>query len=811
MEVEQLVRPAGQHSGTRSSFVGEAVQRVEDLKIVKGKAGYTDDFEYPDQHYAAFLRSPYAHAKIVRIDTSKALALPGVKYVLDGKELARHTSPIESRALRKGPTSHYLMAVDKVRYNGEPVAAVVATNKYVAADALDLIDVEYEPLPPVPTIEAALKPGATLLYDELGTNELQYDHFNFGDVDSAFNKAAHVIKEKFKIHRYASTPLENYVVSARYDDTKDELVVYANDQQPGRTLKAVANALGLPASRVRLVVPIIGGGFGFKLAIWQYITLVSLLSMLSHRPVKWVQTRSESLYGPHRPAGEDTVELALSEEGKILGMKVDEYLADANWPWGACIYSLGKLGTISGPYKIGAYSFSYHSIATNQAPVVQDKGVGKPYMNFMLERMMEIAAKKLKVDSVEIRRRNFIQPDDMPYTTPSGEFYEGGNYPKVFSTALELGRYNEWKEKLPAMRKDGKYVGIGIAYGLEPGTSGLVYYYLSKPGELTLSGAGQMATVEMTIDGKIKTYMNGPEIGTGHATSLSQVMADMFSVKIDDVIVDLTYDSAVGHLSYAGTYGNGYTDVYMGAYIRAASKLKAKLLRIASHRLGRSEGELEFKDGTIFVKSDSSKTVTLEEVASIAYSKLLSLPPGEEPGLKMVAGYVNPTSAVPFRNKDNQPQIRVQLTHANSTHVAVVEVDPKTGSAKILDYAIVHDAGRIINPKIADGLLIGSCVSGIGGTLYEQFVFDENGNNLCVTFGEYLKPTSLEAPDIRIGNVVTETWVTALGNKSVGEGGALASLPAVTNAIEDALSQFNPHFTELPLTPERLWGVINKR
>ncbi|OWP56854.1 MAG: hypothetical protein B2I17_03590 [Thermoplasmatales archaeon B_DKE] len=787
-----------------SKNVGKAVLRMEDLKIIKGIRGYTDDIEFANQHFAAVLSSPYAHAKIVKIDTSAASQLPGVILILTGKEIKSLTNPVSSRAATKSPTSHYILAVDKVRYMGEPVALVVATTKYIAADAVNLIEAEYEPLPVVSSIEDAMKKNAPLIYPELGSNELIYDHFDFGDVSKAFKEADKIVKQRLKIQRYASTPLETWVVNAYYDMTREELLVYASDQQPGRTVQSVERTIKIPSSKIRLIVPPVGGGFGNKLAIWQYVALIGLASKLCGKPVKWVQTRMENLYAFHRPRGFMDAEFAMRKDGKILGVKLSDWQADGNWPYVSALYSLIKFANMSGTYEIKNLSFEYRSIATNDPPIVQDRGVGKPFMSFVLERMMDIAADELKIDKIAIREKNLIPKEKMPYTTASGEVYESGNYPETLSRALKLSDYYGKKEEQAKLRKEGRYIGIGLAEGIEPGTSNLGYYFLSKSDSPDYNGAGQMSTVELAQDGIVKVNMNGPEIGTGHVTTIAQVVSDVFGLEPGDVIVDASFDSALGHLTYAGTYSNAFNDVYLGAVMKASERLKSKIMSIASSVLGEPKESLFFKDGYICKNTQKpEKLLSFKELAKISYGRLLSFPKNEEPGLKVVAAYVN-QSAKPFVRSD----FNVQLTHSNGVHVCYVEVIPENWSVKILDYSIVHDPGKVINPQIVEGLAIGSTVSGIGGAMYEEFVFDDQGTNLSLTFGDYLKPTAMEAPEFRIGEMESPAPNTVFGTKAVGEGGAITSLAAIAGAIEDALKPFNVRITELPVTPEKIWNLV---
>ena len=799
----QILEPADRSLTSTTRNVGKAVRRMEDLRIIRGKGGYTDDIELANQHYAAILSSPYAHARIKRIDTSKAISLPGVVLVLTGQEAAKVTKPMTSRAATVSPKSHYIMANDKVRYMGEPVAAVVATTKYIAQDAVDLIEVEYEPLPVIASIDDAMKKDAPRIYEELDSNEIVTDHFEFGDLKKAFRDADRIVKDRIRIHRYASTPLETFVVNSFYDQTRDELLVYATDQQPGRTVGSVSACLGIPSSNIRLIVPPVGGGFGYKLAVWQYVAIMSLLSMKCGKPVKWVQTRMESLYAFHRPRGCMDAEFALRSDGKILGVKLTDWQSDGNWPYVSALYSLIKFANMSGVYEVPNLQFEYHCVATNDPPVVQDRGVGKPFMAFVFERMMDLSAKELGIDRARIREINFVAPEKMPYTTASGEVYESGNYPLVFQKALEMSRYQYWMKEIPKMRREGRYVGIGIGCAIEPGTSNLGYYFLSKASEPDYNGAGQMSTVEIGQDGLIKVNMNGPEIGTGHVTTITQVVGDIFDIEAENVLVDSWFDSAHGHLTYAGTYSNAFNDVYLGAVMTAAKRLRDKALRISASYLHVPVESLSFRNGTIFSEESEKELLSLKHLAKISYGQLLSFPKGEEPGLKVVAGYVNPT-AKPFVRSD----FNVQLTHANSTHVVVVEISKDTWAPKILDYVIVHDAGRVLNPGIVEGLAIGSTASGIGGALYEEFLFDQDENNLTLTFGDYMKPTAMEIPEIRLEMHESPAPNTVLGTKAVGEGGAITSLGAVASAVENALEPFNVRISSLPITPENIWKMI---
>src|SRR3989304_183149 len=458
------------------NWVGKPVRRKEDIRLVKGEAAYVDDLNM-DCYQAAILRSPYAHARISRIDLTKAAALKGVVAVLTGQGVARETKPISARAITR-PATQYVMAADKVRYVGEPVAAVVAEDRYIAEDALDLIEVEYEPLKPVVTIEDALKPDAPLVFEEAGSNVLMHDKMQHGDIEQAYREADLVLKENFKVHRYSSTPLEPWAIIANYERASDSFVVWSNDQQHGRSLTNVCNTLDIPIHKLRLIVPDSGGGFGIKLALWPYIVILSLL------------------------------------------------------------------------------------------------------------------AKKLGLDPVEIRLKNFVQPQQMPYTTPSGEIYESGDYPQCLKKALDLIGYEELKGHREEGRKKGKYIGIGISAGVEPGTSNLGYYYTAR-GTPEYTGNAEGAIVGIDYDGNVNVLLGSVDSGQGHATTTAQVVADMLGINPDRGSMNAHVDSLIPpFFGHSGVFSNKFNDVGLAALFVATKKIRDKMLRIASHALGVPEREL---------------------------------------------------------------------------------------------------------------------------------------------------------------------------------------------------------------------------
>lgn len=785
-------------------WVGQPVPRKEDLRLVKGEASYVDDLDI-DCYYVGIFRSDYAHARINSIDTSRAQALKGVLAVITGKEVALETKPIPARAITK-PARQYVMAVDKVRYVGEPVAAVVAEDPSIAEDALDLIDVEYEPLRPVVKIEDAIKEDAPVIFEEAGSNILMHDKMVHGNIGEAYKEADLVVKEYFKVHRYSSTPLETWAIIAQYDAAKKSYVAWANDQQHGRSIVNVCNLLGISSDKFRLIVPDSGGGFGIKLALWPYTVILCLLAKRVDKPVKWIQTRREHLLaGTHAPDVNMEIELAVKKDGRIIGLSIKDMNNDGSFIHTAGIYGLIKFATMVGCYNIKATSAELMSIVTNKGPTVQNRGVGKPTMIFVLERMVDLIAKKLRLDPMEMRFRNFIQPEQMPYTTPSGEIYESGNYPECLRKALSLIGYEEFKKEKGELGKQGKYIGIGISAGIEPGTSNLGYYYTSK-GLPEYTGNAEGAIVGIDFDGNVNVLSGSVDSGQGHVTSIAQVVADMLAITPDQVSMQTLMDSLISpFVGHSGTYSNKFNDVDIGAVVMATKKVRDKMLKIASHQLEVEESKLKLQDGKICSVENEEKVISFKEIANLAYKRVLFLPDGVEPGLKEIAYYKTQMAKRPSRENFN-----IQITHANSVHAVKVEVDTESGSVRFLRYVIVHDCGNQINPGIVEGMVIGSTVHGIGAALYEDFVYNEDGQLLATTFMDYLKPLSINVPKFELAHMESPCPYTLLGTKAVGEGGSLPSLAAIANAVEDALSPFDVTVTSLPITPEKVIKAITE-
>jgi CO/xanthine dehydrogenase Mo-binding subunit len=788
---------------TRDWF-GKPVRRAADKRFVKGEGSYVDDLPFDCAH-AGFVRSPHAHARLGKIDTSKAEAMTGVLAVMTGPEVAALTNPVGARAITR-PARQHVMATGKVRYVGEPVAIVVAENRYILEDALEVVEVEYDPLPVVVEIDDAMRSDAPLVFEEAGSNILLHDTLSHGNIDEAFREADVVVKEQFRIQRFSSTPLENWAIIAKYEKGTDSYVVWANDQQPGRTIVNVCNVLGIAASKLRLIVPDSGGGFGIKLAIWPYIISQCLVARKVDKPVKWIQTRHEHLLGgTHTPDCIVDLELAIKKDGKILGLRMRDRQNDGSFVHTAGIYNLIKFANLVGCYDIRSTHNEMMSIVTNKAPTVQNRGVGKPAMIFTLERLVHRAARHLGMDPAEFRFRNFIQPEQMPYTTPWGEIYESGNYPECLRKALAQINYDEIKGEQESLRKAGTYIGIGLSASVEPGTSNLGYYYTSR-GTPEYMGNAEGAIVSMDYDGNINVLLGSVEEGQGHATAVSQVVADMLAITPDRVTMASQMDSMMSpFLGHSGCYANRFNDVDMGAVIMATKKVRDKVLKIAAHKLDSPVTELQLSNGAVCSTKQKDRRITFKEIATLAYKQVLLLPADMEPGLKEIAYYKNSFAKLPGKEDFN-----VQMTHGNSVHAVVVEVDTKSGMVHFRKYVIVHDCGRQINPGIVDGMAIGSTVHGIGTALLEEFVYDENGQILTTSFADYLKPLAIDLPRFELSHLESPCPTTLLGTKAVGEGGAIGSLAAIANAVEDALTPFGVKVTSLPMTPEKVLRAIRE-
>ncbi|HEX6513288.1 MAG TPA: xanthine dehydrogenase family protein molybdopterin-binding subunit [Chloroflexota bacterium] len=782
-------------------FVGQPSLRVEDDALLAGQQRFFDDLSLPGLAHVAFLRSPHAHARIRGVDAAAALARPGVHGILTGDEIAQLTKPQRGRVPLANSPRVYALAYQKVRYVGEPVVAIAAISRAAAEDAADAIEVDYEILPAIVDPIEALEPQAPLVFEEVGSNVLWHDTFPYGDLEGAFGAADQVIAERFTIHRYASTPLETFGSMVQHEQASGGFTVWGHTQQPGQDLNTLAAAMGISPGHIRLIVPPLGGGFGNKVRPLYHLALAVLASKIG-RPVKWVEDRKESLLGlGHAADGVMEVQAAVKGDGEILGLKFRNVENEGAGIDFAGRHNLLMLSNIVNCYRVRAVSYEGFSVVTNRCPVVANRGIGKPFMCFAVERMVDVVAAELGLDPVEVRLRNFIQPDQFPYDTPTGQTYDSGDYPEMLRRALELVPLPPERARLEEGNSRTS-IGIGVAVGVEPGGSNLSYGMLiSGPNQL-LSGQGEAARLRMEADGTVTVYTGNPDSGQGHATALAQIVAGELGLDIAQVRVASTFDSA-SHpfLMTSGNYSNKFHANDTAAAIGAARRIREKLLARAAQRLEVSPADLELRGGRAFVRGSEDRGLPLAAIATRAYWSVEDAQPDGEPGLEAVYYYKNPMSNRP----DDQKRVRVQLGFSAAAHVAVVEVDLETFDVKVLRYAVVHDCGREINPMIVKGQVHGATVHGIAAALLEEFVYGDDGQLQTTSFMDYLKPATTEAPDILTGRLETPSPFTPLGTKGIGEGGAITAPAAIASAVEDALRPLGIRITGLPVTPSRLW------
>lgn len=778
-------------------WVGRAVRRLEDSRFVRGAGTFVDDVRMPGLLEAAVLRSPYAHARIVRIDARRALACPGVLAVVTGDDARRLTNPVGS------PVDQYCLAVGKARHVGEAVAAVVATDRYAAEDGVDALDVEYEPLPPVTDPLKAIAPESPLVHERLGTNIAYHRVLEYGPVDRDFAEASRVYRERFRWNRHTGTPIETFGSIASFDVATGTVIFWSSIQTFHFGLP-VAQALRLPLNKVRILPLDVGGSYGLKL-VYKPLILTGLLSMIVGRPVKYIEDRFENLMNSDAH-GEDRlyeVEFAVAAAGRIVSFKarvVDDQGAYFNL---GPVLNFNPLSQIIGPYRISSVRMDITCVLTNKCQQAPYRGAGVPPTNFMLERMVDIIARDLGLDAAEIRFRNFIPPDQFPYTIPTGNVYDSGNYPAVLRKALDMVGYDRLRQEQREARGRGRHLGIGIASIQQRSVFSHVEFWLAWPEPpMKVSSTPESATIRFDAMGKVTVAVGFPSTGQGHDTIITQIVADQFGVPPEDITV-VRLDSATASPNY-GTGGSRMAVMLSGAIVGAAAKLKAKIATLAGHLLQHPPENFEVQDGRVSSRIDARKSLPLTEVGMVANLQALRLPPGMETGLEATFTCEHPYQTEP--DAQNRAVFYPIMSHA--THIAVVEVSLQSGVVRILRYAVAHDCGTVINPMIVEGQIHGGVAQGIGGALYEHLKYDDQGALTTASFMDYLVPTATEVPRIEVAHLATPSPYTALGVKGAGEGGRMAAPVVIANAIEDALQPFGIAIREVPITPDRLLAAI---
>jgi 2-furoyl-CoA dehydrogenase large subunit len=751
----------------------------------------------------------------------------------DVKRLSRPFKPGRYAAGLRVPIPEYAGAIGKVRYVGEPVAVVAAETRAAAEDALELIDVDYEPLPAVAGTQAAMSSNVPLIYEELGSNVAWEGRVSYGDVDGAFRRADRIVRENLKIHRYSSTPLEPFACLAEH--TPERLTIWCNSQSPDVVYDALAEALGI--ENVRVIVPDIGGGFGQKIhLIRKYAVLTALMAVKTGRPVKWVEDRSEHMMaGGHSCEQEFEVEAAVKSDGEVLGLKI----VDTDDVGGSIstltIHFTNKLNNLFNTYKVQHLRLEGRSVLTNKCPVVPNRGIGKPGMCFVWERMMDRIAQELALDPIAVRRRNLITADQFPYTTPNGNIHGSGDYQTLLDKVLARIGYGELRQRQKDARRGGPsgpasrpLLGIGVVIGVEPGGRNAARDMAIFPQSKQMPGAGGVegATVKLEKNGSVVFRLGSPSCGQSHETTAAQIIADVLSVPPERISMTGSFDSSLSPWGVSSSNsGNNFHLYDVGAVHGAATRVRDKVLTLAAHVLKTEKSLLNIEDGVVVARvprpaspkplaamagsGPAAESVSFAELGRIAYANQALLPPGVEGGLEATYYHSHP-HADPLMLPDMQGRVRAQYTFSAAAHAAVVEVDPDTGRVRVLRYVIVSDNGTLINPSVVDGQIYGSAAHGISVALGEGFVYGEDGQLLTLTLLDYGKSTTLETPAIEIEHYPVPDPFTTLGQKAAGEGAAIPSPAAIASAVEDALTPFGVRVRHLPLSPERVWELIKR-
>ncbi|MEJ2011829.1 MAG: xanthine dehydrogenase family protein molybdopterin-binding subunit [Anaerolineales bacterium] len=770
-------------------YIGKRIPRNEDARLLTGQALFVDDVHLPNMAHVAFLRSPYAHARIKNIDVSAALELPGVIAVHTAESLEEYwargpllVSPPPIERLTFNARTQPVLAQDKVCHVGEPLAAVVAENRYLAEDALARIVVDYEPLPAVVDLEAALEPESMPVHEDLETNLAAHVIQEIGDYEKARKEADFIVRRRFTYDHGAAAAMENRGIVAHWDPKSQRLTVWDTTQAPIPIRNGLAGMLGLTEHQVRVIAPFIGGAFGPKIMMfYPEEMLLPWLSMKYLRPMKWIEDRSENFVATTQERSQiHEAEMALTKDGRILGVH-DIFLHDSGAydPYGLTV-PINSQCTLLGCYEVPNYYSEFKAVFTNKTIVTPFRGAGRQHGVFVMERLLDLAAKELGISPVEIRRRNFIAPDAFPkdnkiiYQDFTPLVYDSGNYEPVLAQALEKIGYEEFVQKTqPKLRAEGRLAGIGVVTYVE-GTG---------------IGPYEGARVQVQPSGKISVVTGVGTQGQGHFTSFAQIVAEQLGVDVSEIHV-VTGDTDQFHWG-TGTFASRGTVVAGNAINEAAKDVRRKIMARAAEMFAVEKDELELSGGRVFVREDPERGISLGELAAQANPLRGAVKPGSEPGLEST-NYFGPATGAT----------------ASGVHAMIIEIDPETLAIEIKKYVVVHDAGKVINPLLLDGQVQGGVAQGIGNAYYEQLIFDDQGQLLNGTFMDYLLPTSLDVPKLEIGHRETPSPLNPLGVKGAGEAGAIPVGPLFCQALENALQIEGLELLEIPLSPNRLWELI---
>jgi carbon-monoxide dehydrogenase large subunit len=769
-------------------YIGKPMPRREDARLLVGKGTYVDDLEIPGVVQAAMVRSPYAHARIRGINVEAARAYPGVLAVITAENApdlqrpwpARMPSPVPGTTLRHGV--RYTLP-DKVRYAGEVVAAVVAETRAIAEDACELVEVDYEPLPPVASAEAALAPGAPLVYEPLGDNIGAHITQRVGDPEQAFAQADVVVKETIRVMRGGSHSMECRGIAARFDESLDAFTVWASTQGPHQLRNMLAYVLDLPEQQIRVIAPPdIGGGFGPKGGFYPEDALVCWAARHLKRPVKWIEDRHEHFIAAAQEREQvHNIELAFSQDGTLLGLR-DVFTHDLGI-YGALVAPVISMCTVIGPYKVKNIHSEFYATYSNLPPTGAVRGAGRPQAVLVMERMMDRAAEALGMDPAELRMRNLIPPEEFPYEVgmtfrdSAPLTYDSGNYPELLRRALEIAEYDQARQEQARLREQGRYRGIGVAICVEG--VGL--------------GPFEGAVVRLNNKGRVVAAIGAPPQGQGYQTTFAQIAADAIGVRYEDVDV-VTGDTAA--VPYGiGSFASRVIANAGPSMVQAGGELRTKILKIAAHMLEAHAEDLEIVDGEVRVRGAAQQSVSLQEVARLGNAGRafgMVMPGSLSVGLEASA-YFTPS----------------QAGYCGSCHVCILDVDPDSGEFQIVRYVVGHDCGNIINPLLVEGQILGGVAHGLSNALYEEAVFDAEGQSLASSFLDYPLPSAREMPRLEMFHMTTPSPINPLGVKGAGEAGTLPVPAAVANAVEDALRPLGARVTRMPLNPARISDLVH--
>ena len=783
-----------------TKYVGQPVRTLEGRAPIVGAARYTNDFKFPGQLHAFIVRSPHASARILKVDTSAALKLPGVVKVMDGRAVAEHLAPIThyiDPGVFGGKSAKVpVVAVDEVWCYGQPVVVVVAEDKRTARYAAQRIQVMYDVIDPVISIEDAIKPDARPVVQGWDNNVLMWAPFRNGDPDGAFARAAHVVKTTVDIHRFSTQPIETRCYNAVWEHDSESVTLYGTVQNPHPLRHVLSETLGMPENKIRVHAPVIGGAFGMKMHGHPEESLICLLAKLTGQPVKWTETREECLLIGAREQ-KHHMELAFDKDGILIGLR-DTYYANVGAPSACPGWGMAFLTglTMPGPYAVRDIDIKMNIVVTNKPAWNAARGYGKEATAVALELALDNAARELGWDPAELRIRNFIPSTAFPYPSPTGLIYDSGDYGGAVKKALEAIDYEGWKAKQAEGPRDGKHIGIGLAFELTPEGGAL-------PG--TMVSGYDSSSVRVAPDGTVRVLTGVTTPGTGNPTGIAQIVADELGVELSSI--DVTQGDTTTSPYGFGNYSGRSTIVGGGSAALAAREVREKMVKVAAAIWGGDVEDVHLHRGIFSRKSDPAQTMTVKQVAYACYTRAYDVALCITPPLEATATF-RPSSI--RHTPDENGRINPYPSYSNAAYVAVCELDIETGKSRLLQFAAAHDCGRVINPVLVEGQACGAISFGVGGAMFEEIRFDASGRQLTRSLMDYVMPRCEDLPPVKMVHHDSPNPDTYMGLKGAGEAGVGGSAAAMANAINNALIPFGASLNRLPLSPSNIWRALQQ-